>query len=157
MKVREYKAQDAQMIAQLFSDTIREVNAQHYSQKQVNAWASPDKDATFFHDTLSTSQSFVVENNGEIVGFADLIPERRLLFHFYVHKGYQRKGVGKILLQHIEKIARNEGLEELYIDASITAKPFFEAMGFIPIEKQEITRSGLQFVNYKMRKNLIKQ
>lgn len=154
MKIREYEPNDAQIIAQLFADTIREVNAKHYSQKQLDAWASPDKDASFFHNKLSTSRSFVAVDGSEIVGFADLVPERRLLFFFYVHKGYQRKGIGKALLEQIEKTAREQGLEEIYTDASITAKPFFEAMGFVPLEKQNVVHSGLQFVNYKMRKKL---
>lgn len=154
MKIREYHPQDAPLIAQLFSETVREVNAKHYSQKQLDAWASPDKDASFFHDKLSHSCSFIAEDSGEIVGFADLIPERRLLYFFYVHKGHQRKGIGKALLMQVEKTAKDKGIDELYTDASITAKPFFEAMGFIPLEKQEVKQAGLQFVNYKMRKTL---
>ena len=154
MKIRQYQAKDAPTIAELFSKTIREVNVQHYSQKQLDAWASPDKDATFFHGKLSQSRSFVAEDSGEILGFADLIPERRLLFFFYVHSGHQRKGVGKALLDEIEKTAREQGIEELYTEASITAKPFFEAMGFVPLEKQQVVQAGLQFVNYKMRKKL---
>jgi len=154
MKVREYQAKDAPTIAELFSSTVREINGKHYSERQLNAWASPDKDAHFFHTKLSQSRSFVAEEEGEILGFADLLPERRLLMYFYVHKGHQRKGIGKALLDKIENIAKEQGIEEIYTDASITAKPFFEAMGFVPLEKQEVERAGLHFVNFKMRKKL---
>ncbi len=154
MKVREYTLADAKMVAALFADTIRSVNAKHYSEKQLSVWASPDKDANFFHNKLSKTHSFVAEDGAEVVGFADFMPERKLLDFFYVHKEHMRKGVGKALLTHIEATAKENGVAEIYTHASITAKPFFEAMGFIPLEKREVEVQGIRLTNYTMRKSL---
>ncbi len=41
MKIRLFDRQDAEQIAQLFHETVREVNIRDYSNNQVQAWA-PD-------------------------------------------------------------------------------------------------------------------
>ncbi len=41
MQIRLFQPEDTEQIAQLFHDTVRQINIQNYSQEQVVAW-SPD-------------------------------------------------------------------------------------------------------------------
>ncbi len=72
----------------------------------------------------------------------------------YVHPDFQRRSVARALLQQIEEAARIQDLRRLYTEASITARPLFEAMGFRVIVPQTVTVRGEFMTNYRMEKRL---
>ena len=155
MKIRKYEEDDKQAVAELFADTVRSVNSQHYSDKQIDKWAADHIDGDFFHNEFEDCIVYVAEIEGQIVGFVSARPHRKLLHHLFVSKNHLRKGIAKKLCDKMEQTLRKEGLGEVFTDASITARPFFENYGFIPLEKQEVEKDGIHFVNYKMRKTFL--
>ncbi|MCC0176602.1 GNAT family N-acetyltransferase [Waterburya agarophytonicola K14] len=74
---------------------------------------------------------------------------------FYTHYQYQGKGVGTKIYQTIENKAIELNLPRLYLEASITAKPFFIHQGFVKLKKQQVVCRGEKFTNYLMEKRLI--
>jgi hypothetical protein len=42
----------------------------------------------------------------------------------------------------------------LFTEASITARPFFEAEGFVVLSPQVVISRGVEFVNYRMERVL---
>ena len=42
----------------------------------------------------------------------------------------------------------------LFTEASITARPFFEAEGFVVLSQQVVLARGAEFVNYRMERVL---
>jgi putative acetyltransferase len=42
IEIRLFEAQDAEQIAELFHETVREINVRDYSSSQVKAWAPDD-------------------------------------------------------------------------------------------------------------------
>ncbi len=60
----------------------------------------------------------------EVVGFCEYY--HGYIDCFYVHYKYQNIGIGKLLLNYILEMAKNENTDKVKINASITAKPFFE-------------------------------
>ncbi|WP_416350930.1 GNAT family N-acetyltransferase [Rivularia sp. UHCC 0363] len=153
MKIRLFNKQDAEQIARLFHQTVREVNISNYSVNQVKAWAPDD---IYFRDWINVcSQKFtyVADNNGIIAGFGELEPNGHIDC-FYCHKDYQRMGVGSKIYQAIEAKAYELEIHRLYVEASITAKPFFQRMGFSVIKEQQVECRGENFINYVMEKYL---
>ena len=67
---------------------------------------------------------------------------------------WQGRGVGAALLARVEARARRLGLRRLATEASITARPFFQARGFRVIAEQQVRRRCATFVNYRMEKSL---
>ncbi|WP_445635218.1 GNAT family N-acetyltransferase [Nostoc sp. DSM 114161] len=153
MKIREYRLSDTQAIAKLFYDTIHEINIADYTQEQVDAWAPKDIDYEVWHKRLQVKLPYIVEDNGEIVGFGELEADGHIDC-FYCHSKYQRKGIGSKLLTHLENTAKSQGIKRLYTEASITAKPFFEHKRFIVVKEQKVERRGVWFKNYVMEKYL---
>jgi GNAT superfamily N-acetyltransferase len=45
-------------------------------------------------------------------------------------KGYQRNGFGRELLRELARVAFVQGIPRIYLDSRITAKGFYEAVGF---------------------------
>ncbi len=73
---------------------------------------------------------------------------------FYCHKNYQNSESGRRICQAIERKGLEFGLERLFVESSLTAKPFFEQMGFLGIREQQVSFQGETFINYAMEKPL---
>ncbi|MBD2447084.1 GNAT family N-acetyltransferase [Nostoc sp. FACHB-152] len=154
MEIRLFDQQDAEQIAQLFHETVRQVNIHDYSNNQVAAWAPDDIHFRNWAKICSERFTYVADDKGVIAGFGEL----ELNGHidcFYCHKNYQRMGVGSQIYDAIEAKAQELGLNRLYTEASITAKPFFLHKGFSIIREQQVERRGETFINYAMEKFLI--
>ncbi|MES2206666.1 MAG: GNAT family N-acetyltransferase [Pseudomonadota bacterium] len=153
MKIRLFKTQDIENIARLFHETVREININDYSTAQVKAWA-PDNIYFRNWESICTNRfTYVADDKGIIAGFGELIPDGHIDC-FYCHKSYQRCGVGSLIYKAIELKALELGLPSLVAEASITALPFFQKMGFAMIKEQEVVCRGTKFINYLMKKTL---
>ena len=153
MKIRLFHDQDADQVAQLFHQTVREVNSCDYSLAQVKAWAPDNIYWRNWAKIGAERFTYVADDHGIIAGFGEL----ELNGHvdcFYCHKNYQRMGIGSQIYQAIEAKAQELVINRLYTEASITAKPFFLHMGFSIIKEQQVQRRGETFVNYAMEKFL---
>ncbi len=153
MEVRLFQTQDAEQIARLFHETVREINVRDYSNSQVEAWAPEDIQFRNWVEVCSNRFTYVADDNGVIAGFGELEPNGHIDC-FYCHKNYQRCGVGSRIYQAIEAKAYELSLNRLFVEASITAKPFFQRMGFAVVKEQEVMRRGEGFINYAMEKLL---
>ena len=76
------------------------------------------------------------------------------LHSLFVHKDYQRGGVGSLLLSAVEKRAREYGVSEITSEVSLTARPFFEKRGYEVIKVQKRRANRLELTNFVMRKRL---
>ncbi|MEG4989611.1 GNAT family N-acetyltransferase [Microcoleus sp. BR0-C5] len=153
MRVRTYEIGDTQQIVQLFYDTIHEVNIRDYTQAQVDAWAPADMDIESWTKSLSSKFTFVAEEGDKIAGFGELEASGHIDC-FFCHQHFQRQGVGWLILKQIESKAQDLGINKLFAEASITARPFFESQGFIVIRKQEVECRGQKLINFVMEKNI---
>lgn len=151
MRIRIYEIADTKEIMKLFYDTIHEVNIRDYTEEQVAAWAPANMDIEVWIKSLGSKFTYVAEED-KIIGFGELEANGHI-DRFYCHKDFQRKGVGKKILEQIELKAKSLGVEKLFTEASITAKPFFESQGFIVIKKQEVERRGQKLINFVMKKD----
>ena len=153
ISIRTFKSSDVPEIAQLFHDTIRHVNIKDYSEEQVIAWAPDDLYFRDWETKCSGMYTIVAEENGFITGFAELAATG-YIDCFYCHKDYQGQGIGSSLFVTLQKKATDLGLHKVYAEVSITAKPFFEKMGFSVIEMESEMVRGQLLAYYRMQKIL---
>jgi len=153
MEIRLFQPQDGNRLAQLFHDTVREVNIQDYSAKQVQAWSPENLHFRDWSIVYADRYTYIAEEAGEIIGFAELEANGHIDC-FYCHKDYQRKGVGTRLYQTIEIKAVELGIKNLYTEVSITARAFFKSRGFVITKEQLVLVRGEKFINYAMAKGL---
>ena len=152
MKVRRYEIGDTEQIIQLFYNTIHAVNIRDYTKAQVNAWTSVNMDVEVWTNSLKSKFTYVAEKDGKIIGFGELEANGHI-DRFYCHKDFQGQGVGTKIFEQIELTARDLKINKLFVEASITAKPFFEKKQFIVVKKQEVERGGQKLINFVMEKD----
>lgn len=149
--LRPYRPEDAPALLALFKDTIRRVNSRDYDPGQVAAWASDDIDPSAWARRFEGR--FVVVAEGPS-GFAELEPDGHI-DRFYVAADHQRMGVGRAMLDALVAEARRRGLGRLHVEASITARPFFESRGFATLARQVVECRGAELTNYRMERVLV--
>ena len=151
--LRPYRPEDAPALLDLYRDTIRRVNSRDYSPVQIAAWASDDIDTVRWFGRFIGRYVPVAEEGGRPIGFAELESNGHI-DRVYVSADHQRCGVGRQLLTALVAEARGVGLARLFTEASITARPFFEAHEFTVLAPQVVMCRGVEFVNYRMERVL---
>lgn len=82
----------------LFRETVLHVNARDYTREEVEDWASCGESAEHMKDLLARNDYVAALNErDEIIGFSSMNAEG-YLHSLFVHKDYQRVGVGSLLL-----------------------------------------------------------
>ncbi|MCG6137018.1 MAG: GNAT family N-acetyltransferase [Nostoc sp. LLA-1] len=151
MKLRTYEIGDTAEIMDLFHNTVHEVNIRDYTKEQIDAWAPVKMDVEVWINSLKSKFTYVVENNGKIVGFGELEANGHI-DKFFCHKDFQGQGIGTMILEQIESKARSLGIKRLFVEASITAKSFFANKNFLLVKEQEVERRGQKLINFVMEK-----
>ena len=153
MEVRLFQPKDTEQIARLFHDTVRNINIRDYSAAQIVAWSPTDLYWRNWLKVCATRFTYVAIENHKIIGFGEL-EENGHIDCFYIHYQHQRRGVGSSIYKAIEAKAKELDLTRLFVEASITAKPFFIKQGFKIINPQRVSCRGESFTNYLMDKEL---
>ena len=148
MYIRKYNTSDCKYLADLFYQTVHNVNAEDYTKEQLDVWANGNADLEEWDKSFLEHYTIVAVKNKIIVGFGD-IDRIGYLDRLYVHKDFQRIGIASAICQWLEdKIRSNQYVTH----ASITARPFFESIGYIVIKQQQVERQGVFMTNFVMEK-----
>ena len=133
--------------------TVHRVNARDYSPEQIAVWAPAAPDMALWSQRIQAMNATVCVSGETIIGYAGLL-ESGYVDHFYVHHQWQGRGIGTELFKALLAEAREKGVQELSSDVSITAKPFFQSLGFHVVQQQEVVRNRVALTNFKMAKRL---
>lgn len=151
VRIRNYQTSDDKALWEIFFHTVRNVNVRDYSQQQVEAWAPSSFDFALWQKRMNGLQPFVAELDDCVVGYTDLQPNG-LIDHFFCHHEYQGKGVARALMEHVFEVGRARGLSRYFSEVSITARPFYEHLGFAVVNEQQVEMRGVKLTNYVMEK-----
>jgi len=150
MKIIEYSADQAKEIADVFHASVHAIDPVIYSEEQKSAWAPTPIDYAAWEKRLEQTKPYVLLVNNEIAGFIELESDGHIDCA-YVLPRFQCKGVASKLLTHIMEFAKKSGLDSLYVEASIVAKPFFEKHGFFTEAVKQVNRRNTALIHYSMR------
>jgi len=132
--IRPATTADVAAVSDLIRRTVRLSNAPDYGVEVAELIAAdhaPDKVA----QRLAERDVFVCVDGARIVGTIGLGRDR--LRSLFVEPGLQGKGVGARLVAHLEAHARKAGVAELQLSSSITARGFYERLGYRLIRFEE--------------------
>lgn len=151
ISIRRGRLADLQELRELFAGTVTGICQEDYNESQINAWIN----GAYNWNHLFTQQYLLVaQEEGTITGFCSLTKDGCVDL-FYIHKDHQGKGIARTLYNCLEEEASDRGLFQLTANVSITARYFFEKMGFDMLAEQTLIRQGVELNNFKMRKALL--
>jgi len=151
--IRRYQPGEEKALWYLFFETVTTINSKHYSEEQTDAWAPSEYSTLNWEQRIKGINPFVALLHNRIVGYAD-VQSNGYIDHFFCSADHQGLGIGKALMKKIHQEALDNSIRQLLAEVSITARPFFEKMGFKVIKQQEVEIRGQVLINYKMEKQL---
>ena len=149
MKIHKYKKDDAIAVGQLIHDTYGEYNLSFVSGEArkpflgpfQHAYSSDPEHQTRIAGLIGAPMVFVAENErGEVVGVLRGRKER--LHSLFVCGDYHRQGIGRKLVERLEKECHKLGAEKITLAATLYAVPFYQSVGY---KKSTGVRQGWSF------------
>jgi putative acetyltransferase len=144
---------DVPLITDIFRASVAELTGDDYSAAQQEAWAAAADDAAAFGKRLADAVTLLGTIDGAPVGFASLAGGDRIDM-LYVHPAAAGHGVGAMLLDALERLARSRGAARLTADVSDSALEFFRRRGFSPRQRNSVPLAGEWLANTTMEKQL---
>jgi putative acetyltransferase len=153
LALRPYLADDAPLLAEIFRASVMDLTAEDYTEPQQQAWASASDDEAEFAQKLASQLTLVSTLEGSGVGFASLAGGGKIDM-LYVHPAAVGQGVASLLIDALEKLAGGRGAEKLIVDASDTARGFFEKRGYIAQQRNTVSTGDEWLANTTLHKQL---
>ena len=147
--LRPMLPEDGPALAAIFGASVDELTAEDYDEDQRVAWMATAEDEAAFTRRLGGMLTLVAIVDGAPAGFASLKDNR----HFdmlFVDPALVKRGVGAMLADAVEKLARGRGAATLTVDASDTARPFFERRGYRAVSRQSVPVGGEWLANTRL-------
>lgn len=154
--LRPYLPEDAALLAEIFRDSVMELTADDYSEAQQEAWIEAVDDVAGLAKRLAGQLTLVATMEGSAVGFASLVGKDKIDM-LYVHPAATGHGVGAMLVDALEKLAGARGTERLTVDASDTARGFFEKRGYVAQQRNSVSVGDEWLANTTLSKQLAKR
>ncbi|QDV44513.1 putative N-acetyltransferase YafP [Stieleria neptunia] len=151
LQLRPFRPEDAGACLSLFRDCVHRINARDYTQQQLDAWAPATIDQEAWRARFDDRFAYVVVEGDRVVGFTDMTRGGHL-DRLFVSADHQGRGIARRLVETLLDDAAANGIDEITTDASLTAKPFFERMGFNVMREQSVECRGVHLTNYPMRR-----
>ncbi len=153
MRIRDFTPADTEALAALYRDAVREIGPQAYTPAQVDAWALYPEDLTEFSARLSRGTTLVAESEQRAVAFGQLDPADHIAF-LYTASAFGRRGLATEIYGRLEARAVAQGARFLDTEASRISRGLFAKLGFALREVERVTRYGVEFERFRMRKKL---
>src|SRR5258708_39484374 len=152
LALRPYLPADGPLLAEIFRASVEELTAEDYSGAQRGVWAAVADDPAF-GARLARELTLIATLGGSAVGFVSL-KGADPLDRLYVHPAVAGQGIGAMLCDAIERLAAARGTPRLVVDASDSARGFFEQRGYVAQQRNTVLLSDEWLANTTMEKKL---
>ena len=134
MIIRRFEKKDAKEVSDLIIKTIRISNTKDYPAEIIEKLTRRMQPEDVL-ERASWTHFYVVEENSAIVGCGAIGPywdkaDESSLFTIFVHPKYQGQGIGRKIIETLEKDKYFLRAKRIEIPASITGTPFYLKMGY---------------------------
>ena len=153
LALRPFLPVDTPLLAEIFRESVMDLTSDDYSEAQQQAWLSRIDDLEAFAKRLGGQLTLIATLQGSPVGFASLATGGKIDL-MYVHPVAAGQGVGAMLADALEKLAGARGAGKLIVDASDSARGFFEKRGYVAQQRNSISVGDEWLANTTMHKKL---
>ena len=156
IKIEDYNDAYAKELSEIILSNMYTINIKDHGKEII------DKIAVNFTENAKKSsfpkrtKCFVAVEDNKVVGtisldklWGDDTGKKYIILTVFVNMGYHNRGIGKLLLNCIEEYARQIGVEELVIPASVYARNFYIKQGYEYINGIEIQNEENEYMLIK--------
>ena len=94
-----------------------------------------------------------MEKNNHIIGTGTIIDNH--IMRVFVNPKFQKRGLGKLIMNKLEGKAISSGVNKVKLDASLPSKKFYDTLGYKTCEKTYVKLENGKKLHYcKMDKML---
>ncbi len=148
--LRPFRDTDANALPAIYREAVRIAGARDYGPGQVEAWAGLVPDAEAYRRRACDGRVvWVASLDDRPVAYADLESNGHL-DHLYCSPAASGCGIGAALALTLEAVARNRGMTDLHVEASETARPTLERLGWKVSRRRELSVGGVPIHNHAM-------
>ena len=145
--IRPATSADAAALAAIFRRAILAIDPRHYGAAEKKAWLAGGTDVGRWQERIGRGFIQVATGRGRPLGFIEYLPEPGHVDCLFTDPDYQRQGIASALLATVLATA---SVDILTADVSKAALAFFEQRGFRRQRENQVRRSGLRLVNYRL-------
>lgn len=153
LSIRPYQPADAAALSALYEASVRTLGARDYSAAQIDAWASLTPTPETLDGRMQDGRTRLVALTDDIAGFVDVEADGHIDL-LYVSPEAAGLGVARLLLETAEALAPLSGAGRLHAEASETARPVFERLGYSVIARRDFEVAGVPIHNWAVEKPL---
>ena len=158
VSVRPMRAGEARRFLEIHHQSVRGLAAKDYPASVIEAWAPlpiTDERLQRFLQNHDNEIRLIAQVDGDPVGIGAIVVGTSELRACYVLPSAARRGVGAAIVADIERIGREHHVGELHLESSVTAEPFYAALGYRDERRGEHTIAPVvSMAAVKMRKEL---
>jgi predicted N-acetyltransferase YhbS len=126
-ELRTARDGDAEAVSRVIRSALRETNAKDYPRDVIERLQKNFSPADVL-DLMGKRKVFVALFGQRIVGTASL--DGKTVRTVFVAPDVQGRGVGRRLMEEVERTARDTGVTTLVVPSSVTAERFYAKLGF---------------------------
>ena len=151
IKYRRMKQGDESKVSELISVVFNQFVAPGFSQEGIDEFMNYIKPDAIESQLKKNHFAFVATLGTEIIGVVEIRNKNHVAL-FFVDGRFQRKGIGKKLLQKALAVCGSNNLEssQITVNASPNSEKAYETLGFEPTENEQCV-NGIRFVPMALR------
>ena len=154
MQIRPAVPDDYPCLAEIQRASVGALLRPLYDGDAIDVWLQEITPEKFARAADHGEVILIAEENFQPLGFVSYCSQGELLGMWYVHSQHTGGGVGRALLEAAEQALREAGCDQAFTEASIYAKPVFQALGWTAIDEYDKPSFGGQFRVTRMTKSL---
>jgi GNAT superfamily N-acetyltransferase len=129
IKIRKARREDAQVAFDIRKNSILEKCTGSYSDEQLSIWTGGTASERFMGVVESHFYVATVDNTVAATGMVDT--DTGMIDAIFVDPKHMGKGLAKLIIAHLEMLAKSAGLNALKLDSTLNAASFYRMHGFV--------------------------
>lgn len=150
--IREMKHNELGKTLQVIHKSLIISNGPDYPKKIIDYQAQVHYTEEWLKKKIETNYFIVATVNAEIVGVGSA--KKNELQHIFIDPDYQKNGIGKAIVTHLEQYCKELNYTEVVLEPSITGLEFYKKLGYELIKNEPVEWLGEKLQAMLMKKKL---
>lgn len=152
LSIRDFKSSDLPTIKALVDQTIDVCYVGVYPREAVQFFKDWHSNDRILADA-EKGYTVVLEQDGQVIGTGTVVGNE--IKRVFVGPAFQKRGLGRLIMQVLEDHAVSAGIGVVKLDASLPSKKFYDSLGCVMLEETFLeVENNKRLDYYRMEKRL---